>query len=135
MAQDWPGNVRELRNAVDRFCLGVAVAEARDTDAGASLAQRMDRFERQFIEEALRRCHGSVSAAAEHLQMPRKTLYDKLQRHQLFPDDYRGEQSRPGAPAQKVFTTERKQEWPIPTSSPAKVVDTPTTPEVFGVKR
>jgi two-component system C4-dicarboxylate transport response regulator DctD len=89
MAQDWPGNVRELRNAVDRFCLGVAVSEERDGDAAASLAQRMDRFERQLIEDALHRCAGSVGAAAERLQMPRKTLYDKLQRHRLFPDDYR----------------------------------------------
>ncbi len=89
VAQDWPGNVRELRNAVDRFCLGVAVAEERDADTGASLSERMDRFERQLIEDALRRSGGSVGAAAERLQMPRKTLYDKLQRHRLIPDDYR----------------------------------------------
>lgn len=88
MRHDWPGNVRELRNAVDRFCLGVAAATERDPD-DASLVQRVDRFERELIEQALRRAGGNVSATAERLQLPRKTLYDKLQRHRLLPQDYR----------------------------------------------
>ncbi|MFN3987218.1 MAG: sigma-54-dependent transcriptional regulator [Rhodocyclaceae bacterium] len=88
MRHDWPGNVRELRNAVDRFCLGVAAATERDPE-DASLVQRVDRFERELIEQALRRAGGNVSAAAERLQLPRKTLYDKLQRHRLLPQDYR----------------------------------------------
>jgi hypothetical protein len=29
------------------------------------------------------------AAAAERLQLPRKTLYDKLQKHRLLPQDYR----------------------------------------------
>ena len=88
MSQDWPGNVRELRNAVDRFCLGVAATTERDPE-DVSLSQRVDRFEREIIEQALHRAGGNVSAAAERLQLPRKTLYDKLQRHQLLPQDYR----------------------------------------------
>jgi two-component system C4-dicarboxylate transport response regulator DctD len=88
MSQDWPGNVRELRNTVDRFCLGVAAATERDPE-DTSLSQRVDRYEREIIEQALHRAGGNVSAAAERLQLPRKTLYDKLQRHQLLPQDYR----------------------------------------------
>jgi two-component system C4-dicarboxylate transport response regulator DctD len=88
MRQDWPGNVRELRNAVDRFCLGIASASAREGEE-QSLVQRVDRFERELIELALARVGGNVSAAAERLQIPRKTLYDKLQRHRILPQDYR----------------------------------------------
>lgn len=31
----------------------------------------------------------TIDAAAERLQLPRKTLYDKLQKHRLLPQDYR----------------------------------------------
>ncbi|TVT46923.1 MAG: sigma-54-dependent Fis family transcriptional regulator [Denitromonas halophila] len=91
MAQDWPGNVRELRNAVDRFCLGVAVRRPAADTTGGSLARQVEGFERQVIESALRQTHGNVTSAAELLDTPRKTLYDKLNRHHLFPEDFRGE--------------------------------------------
>jgi two-component system C4-dicarboxylate transport response regulator DctD len=44
----------------------------------------VERFERQLVQEALRTA-GSVSQAAEHLGIPRKTLYDKLKRLGLEP--------------------------------------------------
>ncbi|MCB1900577.1 sigma-54-dependent transcriptional regulator [Cognatazoarcus halotolerans] len=90
MAHDWPGNVRELRNAVDRFCLGVVAAEPMPQAGGAGLVRRVDLYERQLIEAALRSCGGNVSAAAELLEIPRKTLYDRINRHGLVPEDFRG---------------------------------------------
>ena len=86
----YAGNVRELRNAVDRFCLGVVAAEPMPQAGGAGLVRRVDLYERQLIEAALRSCGGNVSAAAELLEIPRKTLYDRINRHGLVPEDFRG---------------------------------------------
>ena len=78
---DWPGNVRELQNVAERFCLGLPDGLASASEAGAmSLHARMEALERSFIENALAVCDGNVARAAELLQVPRKTLYDKLQR-------------------------------------------------------
>ncbi len=92
MAHPWPGNVRELRNVADRLCLGLEPDTQVQADGPApasSLNQQVDGFERQLLVHALTRCQGSVAAAAEHLQTPRKTLYDKLTRHTIDPADFR----------------------------------------------
>jgi two-component system C4-dicarboxylate transport response regulator DctD len=78
LAHDWPGNVRELKNAAERYALGIYEHEAA-TPGADSLPALVERFERQLVQEALRTA-GSVSQAAEHLGIPRKTLYDKLKR-------------------------------------------------------
>ncbi|HJV53850.1 MAG TPA: sigma-54 dependent transcriptional regulator [Noviherbaspirillum sp.] len=85
-AREWQGNVRELRNFADRLVLGVgdaAPAPAAATGAGESLPQQVDAYERMLIVDALNRHDGSVTAAAEALGIPRKTLYDKLKKYQL----------------------------------------------------
>jgi len=86
-ALDWPGNVRELRNFADRLVLGVADPEivpvAESEACGQSLSQRMDAYERMLISQALSSCGGNVTAAAEALGVPKKTLYDKLKKHRL----------------------------------------------------
>jgi Response regulator containing CheY-like receiver, AAA-type ATPase, and DNA-binding domains len=38
---------------------------------------------------ALHQSHGNVAQAAEQLGLPRKTLYDKLVRHQLDSEQFR----------------------------------------------
>jgi len=90
LGQEWPGNVRELRNAVDRFCLGVIAAAPGTGAAGGSLTERVDRFERQLVEAALRESAGVVSTAAEALQIPRKTLHDRITRLGIDLDAFRG---------------------------------------------
>jgi two-component system C4-dicarboxylate transport response regulator DctD len=90
LAHNWPGNVRELRNAAERLCLGLPtepLGEGGDASA-PSLAARVDAFERQLLRDTLRLTQGNVARAAELLQMPRKTVYDKLQRHGLTPGDF-----------------------------------------------
>lgn len=78
---DWPGNVRELRNVAERFCLGLDDGLAMpDAPAAGSLTARVDAFERALIREAMDAAQGNVADAAALLQIPRKTLYDKLQR-------------------------------------------------------
>jgi len=62
----------------------------RDVSIGSgSLVGRMAEVERSFIVEALQACDGQAARAAEVLGLPRKTLYDKLKRHSLTPEDYR----------------------------------------------
>ena len=95
---DWPGNVRELRNVAERLCLGVADGLASAEPAVSSLAGRLAIVERSLIADALRVAEGNVAKAAELLQLPRKTLYDKLQRLGLAAGDFasRGAPVPPG---------------------------------------
>jgi len=92
MAHPWPGNVRELKNVADRLCLGLEPdprMAAEGAPQNASLSQQVDAFEHQLLVHALTSCQGSVATAAEHLQLPRKTLYDKLTRHAIDPAGFR----------------------------------------------
>jgi two-component system C4-dicarboxylate transport response regulator DctD len=92
MAHDWPGNVREIRNAADRFVLALDDLDpqaALQAVPALNLARQMDLIEKTLIEQALRRCQGKVPAAMELLGTPRKTLYDKLNRHGIVLDDFR----------------------------------------------
>ena len=89
MAQDWPGNVRELQNAAERFVLSPAApggssAETADAgSAGRTLAEEVRCFERALIDQALREHSGNVTEACAALGVPRKTFYEKMQKHGL----------------------------------------------------
>lgn len=89
---NWPGNLRELRDFARNFLLGLAPLDqlevSRDDDI--SLAAMVANFERAVLDDALRRSAGRVVELPGRLQIPRKTLYDKLARHGLRPKDYRG---------------------------------------------
>lgn len=86
---DWPGNVRELKATAERFCLGVSDGLEPARTATASLTTRMEIYERGLLRDALRTTKGNVSDAAEQLHVPKKTLYDKLNRLGLNPDHFR----------------------------------------------
>ncbi|MDB5455348.1 MAG: sigma-54-dependent Fis family transcriptional regulator [Caulobacter sp.] len=80
---DWPGNVRELAHFAQRVALGMddpGPAPSPDEPA-PSLPRRVAAYEVHLIEEALAGCHGDVRSALEILGIPRKTFYDKLERH------------------------------------------------------
>lgn len=49
----------------------------------ASLPQLVDAFERDLILRALAATDNNVALAADRLLLPRKTLYDKLKKHQI----------------------------------------------------
>lgn len=115
-SHDWPGNVRELKNVAERYVLGlkdlIPESTARTSGItggsteglcidfgsplinGQSLAAYMDTVEKRCIEIALRECGGRVAQAAERLQLPKKTLYDKINRHGVDPERFRSSSVR-----------------------------------------
>jgi two-component system C4-dicarboxylate transport response regulator DctD len=48
----------------------------------------MEAFEAQCLRAALRQHHGEIKAVMEALQIPRRTLNEKMQRHGLAREDY-----------------------------------------------
>jgi two-component system C4-dicarboxylate transport response regulator DctD len=100
---DWPGNVRELSHFAERFVLGCRTAshggvefEGRRRAAKTlPLPDRLDRYEASIIREVLDANDGDVRRTIAELGIPRKTFYDKLQRHGIVradfaPNDERG---------------------------------------------
>jgi len=77
---------RRLR--AERHAVATVKSRAQDTN----LAVQMDMVEMLLLEAALRDHHGRVVDAAAALGLPRKTLYDKLNRHGLNAAHFR----RPG---------------------------------------
>jgi len=86
---DWPGNVRELKTVAERLCLGVSDCIESSRIVSASLMAKVEVYERGLIRDTLKSTHGRVAEAAELLQIPKKTLYDKLSRHGLDPEQFR----------------------------------------------
>jgi two-component system C4-dicarboxylate transport response regulator DctD len=84
-AADWPGNLRELRNFAERLVLGIVPPAPVQALPALSLPLQVDALERDLIIRALDRVDGNVASAADHLGVPRKTLYDKLKKYQLAP--------------------------------------------------
>jgi DNA-binding NtrC family response regulator len=92
LAHDWPGNVREIRNTADRFVLAAGAADVVGPEAALaplSLAQQMEMVEKTLIEQALRRHQGRMQDVMQQLSTPKKTLYDKLHRHGIDPEQFR----------------------------------------------
>ncbi|MCD4513710.1 sigma-54 dependent transcriptional regulator [Brucella pseudogrignonensis] len=78
-SDDWPGNVRELRNFAKQVVLGLGSSPAKEANQ-LPLAEQMDQFEAKVLRETLERLNGDVSEAAKILQLPRRSLYARLQR-------------------------------------------------------
>ncbi|MBN2741653.1 MAG: sigma-54-dependent Fis family transcriptional regulator [Rhodobacteraceae bacterium] len=88
MARDWPGNSRALMSEAMRFAMGLGAPTAQVQPLG--LNERMAHVEKSLLAEALAQAGGNATEAATALKLPRKTFYDKLARHGLRPEDYRG---------------------------------------------
>lgn len=91
-AHEWPGNVRELRNAAERFVLNTPMGapSLRDLVTGAApgtegaprgrLRELMEEYERRVIVDALRRHDGRIAPVLDELDLPRRTLNEKMAR-------------------------------------------------------
>ncbi len=84
LSHDWPGNVRELANAAERQVLGLSSSPETNTEPGQSLAAQQEAFEAQCLRAALARHKGDIKAVLHELQLPRRTLNEKMQRHGLL---------------------------------------------------
>lgn len=95
LSHTWPGNVRELKNVAERFALGLSVGgkPAGTVVAGGqalpqSLANLVADFERGVIEKALLASEGNVAKVLEMLDIPRRTLNEKMTRYAIERKDY-----------------------------------------------
>ena len=107
-AHEWKGNVRELEHAIEQavalasgseIALGDLPASVRNLSSDGAVdppgsfreakQQAVERFERQFIHEALARHHGNISKAAEDMGMYRQHLQLKLAEYGIDAAAYR----------------------------------------------
>jgi two-component system C4-dicarboxylate transport response regulator DctD len=96
MSFNWPGNVRELRNVAERYVLlgddcGLQIDEKDGLlpCAPMTLPQHVEAFERSLIEQALDETGGIIQDTMSQLGLPRKTLYDKMQKYGLDKSQYK----------------------------------------------
>lgn len=84
MSHDWPGNVRELRNAAERYALGLGEGflpkRPQEEAKPPSLAEQVEAFERALIERCLTETGGKINAVMQRLDVPRRTLNEKMAR-------------------------------------------------------
>lgn len=101
---DWPGNVRELKHTAERYLLtrsfnDIAVAELlqlgtsnRSTvhSGEGSLGARLEQVEKALISAELRHHQGNIKKVMEVLDLPRRTLNQKMQKYGLKRDAFVG---------------------------------------------
>ncbi|RAU47111.1 MULTISPECIES: sigma-54 dependent transcriptional regulator [unclassified Pseudomonas] len=88
LSHDWPGNVRELANAAERQVLGLENPASVEAPEGQSLVARQEAFEAHCLRAALSRHCGDIKAVLNELQLPRRTLNEKMQRHGLTREQF-----------------------------------------------
>jgi two-component system nitrogen regulation response regulator NtrX len=98
----WPGNVRELRNVIERLMIMVPgdTITAQDlaflghddlrdraisVEPSLVLSEARERFERDYILQALAAQHGNISRTAEVLGVERSNLYKKMKAFGIAP--------------------------------------------------
>ncbi|UXI03330.1 sigma-54-dependent transcriptional regulator [Photobacterium sp. TY1-4] len=95
MAHDWPGNIRELRNLAERMVLMGDASRLNESNPfdddtqTATLAERINQFEYTLLTDALKRHHGRLKEVQSELGLARKTLYDKMKKHNIDKDDFK----------------------------------------------
>ena len=93
----WPGNIRQLRSVIERAVafsdhpeiklddlpedVRNAAHSAQLTHSAAERKLTLAEVEREYILEVLRRSRGNKSQAAEWLDVPRRTLYRRLEEY------------------------------------------------------
>lgn len=90
----YPGNIRELRNLVERIILLSPTPQIKADDVreqvgiipDITIEGSMDKIERKVIEDAMRKCQGNVSRAAQLLGITRQTLYRRLKKFDIDKD-------------------------------------------------
>lgn len=86
--QPWPENIRQLRQFAELRALKSPQFLSADVDElqqaqAQTMTQRLDYFEYTLLFDALKRHGGRLKEVQQELQVSRKTLYDKLKKHNL----------------------------------------------------
>ena len=99
----WPGNVRQLINVAERAVLQnrrgsgsiarLLMADNEEaaptmTTEGKPLKEYVEAFERMLIDNTMRRHKGSIVNVMDELQLPRRTLNEKMAKYGLQRSDY-----------------------------------------------
>jgi two-component system nitrogen regulation response regulator NtrX len=97
----WPGNIRELKNIIERLAIiSRQTITEQDLDSvlkspeptrsfeGMNLKDFKDSMERDFIVSVLKQHSGSISEAAEQLQIERTYLHKKITQHDIKKKEY-----------------------------------------------
>ncbi|MEJ6398825.1 sigma-54-dependent transcriptional regulator [Yoonia sp. 208BN28-4] len=99
----WPGNVRQLINVAERAVLqnrrgtgsiaSLLMADTEEakpamTTEGKPLKEFVEAFERMLIDNTMRRHKGSIVNVMDELQLPRRTLNEKMAKYGLQRSDY-----------------------------------------------
>ena len=90
---NWPGNVRELQHAVERAVI-LAPGKLLEPDnfmlrppysstTGDLETLNLMELEQKAIEQAMKKCEGNISRAAEMLGITRFALYRKLEKYEI----------------------------------------------------
>lgn len=100
-AHAWPGNVRELENTLERAVLFASGPEIADAELGAEASlpaegdfkairkQVLDKLERDYLGQALRRFQGDVPRVAKAMALTPRAVYLKLREFGIEPATYR----------------------------------------------
>lgn len=81
---DWPGNLRELQRFAELQLLDHEESPESDGPAASkSLASLITSYEARIIAETLTATGGNATQTMKRLQISRKTLYDKVNKHKL----------------------------------------------------
>ena len=98
----WPGNVRELRNIAMRYGLDPRcnltellvptsvplISGAVDT--GLPLGIQVQNFEAQILRRCLQKHQGNILSVMDELDLPRRTLNQKMQKYGINRADFKG---------------------------------------------
>lgn len=98
----WPGNVRELKHTAERYLLtrnfnGISVSDLlqlgqsnRSTafSGEGSLSDRLEQVEKALISAELSHHQGSIKMVMEVLDLPRRTLNEKMQKYGLKRENF-----------------------------------------------
>ncbi len=98
---DWPGNIRELKNMMERLAIvGRQTITVEDLAPilskevmledlqSLTLKDFKDKTERAFLVSVLKKNQGSVSEAAEQLQIERTYLHKKINQYEIQKREY-----------------------------------------------
>ncbi len=109
---DWKGNVRELKNAVEHAIIlsNHKTILPQDLPANIHKEKKADLlgqqllclpyfeaknlFEKKYLEELLTRFKGDVTMGAKNSGIQRQNIYDKLNKYNINPNDYRSDNSK-----------------------------------------